>query len=103
MEMVPGMGQIKLPKDTLKVQEKKLKKWKYVMQSMTQDELERPDEVISADRIERIAKGSGCSAKDVRELIKQYRQSKKMVKMMKGSKGDMNKMMKKFKGKVPGM
>ena len=103
MEMVPGMGQIKLPKDMIKVQEGKLKKWKFVMQSMTQDELERPDEVISQDRIERIAKGSGCSAKDVRELIKQYRQSKKMVKMMKGKGGNMEKMMKKFKGKVPGM
>ena len=69
------------------------------MQSMTQDELEDP-EIISAERIDRICRGSGLSAKDVRELIKQYRQSKKMVKMMKGS-TDMNKMMKKMQGKVP--
>ncbi len=99
-EMIPGFGQLKLPKDALKVQEGKLKLWKVAMQSMTQDELERPDEVLDGPRIERIAKGSGVSTGTVRELIKQYRQSKKMVKMMKG-KGDINKLMKKFQGKMP--
>jgi len=101
MELVPGMSQIKLPKEALKVQEGKLDKWKVAMNSMTKEELEDP-EIISAARIDRISKGAGVSPKDIRELIKQYRQSKKLVKMMKG-KGDMNKLMKKFKGKIPGM
>ncbi|MBD3249636.1 signal recognition particle protein [Candidatus Woesearchaeota archaeon] len=103
MEMVPGMGQLKLPKDMLNVQEEKMKKWEYAANSMTQEELEDPD-ILSASRIDRIAKGSGVSSKDIRELIKQYRQSKKMVKMFKG-KGtkNMEKMMKQFKGKLPGM
>jgi len=64
-----------------------------------------PDpEVITTVRIDRISKGSGISAKDIRELIKQYRQSKKMVKMFKGKgqKG-MEKMMKNMQGKLPGM
>ena len=99
-EMIPGFGQLKLPKDMLRVQEGKLKQWKHAMQSMTQDELERPDELLDAKRIERISKGSGISTKTIRELIKQYRQSKKMVKMMKG-KGDINKLMKKFQGQMP--
>ena len=70
---------------------------------MTKDELEDP-EIISGNRIERIAKGSGMSTADVRDLIKQYRQSKKLMKMMKGGKG-MEKMMKKFGGMkgMPGM
>jgi len=103
MEMVPGMGQIKLPKEMLKVQEGKLKFWRTAMDSMTQDELENPD-LIATPRIDRISKGSGVSAKDIRELIKQYRQSKKMVKMFKGKgqKG-MEKMMKGMQGKLPGM
>jgi signal recognition particle subunit SRP54 len=100
VEMVPGFSQFKLPKEALNVQQGKLEKWKFIMQSMTKDELERPDEVISTGRIDRIASGSGIGAKEVRELIKQYRQSKKMVKMMKGS-GDVNKMMQKFSGQVP--
>ncbi len=98
MEMIPGMGQLKLPKEMLQVQEGKLKKWKYAMNSMTREELEEP-EIISANRIERIAKGAGISANEVRELLKQYKQSKKMVKMFKGqSPQSMEKMMKKMGG-----
>jgi len=100
VDMIPGFGQLKLPKDALQVQEGKLEKWRFCMNSMTKEELEKPDELINSDRIERIAKGSGVSTKEVRELIKQYRQSKKLVKMMKG-KGDVNKMMKKLGGKIP--
>jgi len=99
VEMIPGFGQLKMPKDMLKVQEGKLKKWKIVMSSCTKEELENP-EIMDSSRIERIAKGSGQTTGTVRELIKQYRQSKKMIKMMKG-KGDINKLMKKFQGKMP--
>ena len=100
MEMIPGFSQIKLPKEMLEVQEGKLKKWKHCMDSMTKEELEDPD-IISSTRIERIAKGSGVSASDVRGLIKQYRQSKKLVKMMKGKEQNIGKLMKKFGGKLP--
>jgi len=100
VDMIPGMGKMNLPKGALEGQEEKLKKWKFLMDSMTKEELENPD-VISSERVERISKGSGCSVQEVRELLKQYRQSKKMVKMMKGQ--DPSKLMKKFKGKVPGM
>ncbi|MBT3836313.1 signal recognition particle protein [Candidatus Woesearchaeota archaeon] len=101
MEMIPGMGQLKMPKDMLKTQEGKLEKWKFAMDSMTKEELEEP-EVLDAQRIDRIASGSGLKIQEIRELLKQYRQSKKMMKMMKGE-GDINKMMKKMKGRVPGM
>jgi len=98
MEMIPGMGQLKLPKEALKVQEEKLKKWRYMMNSMTKAELEDPD-TLSPERIERVAKGSGATAKDVRELLKQYRQSLKMVKLLKpGNQKQMEKMMRKFPG-----
>ncbi|MBN2459852.1 signal recognition particle protein [Candidatus Woesearchaeota archaeon] len=83
MEMIPGMGQIQMPKEALQVQEKKLELWRHIMGSMTKEELEDP-EIIGSARIERIAKGSGTSTQEVRGLLKQYRQSKKMVKMMKG-------------------
>ena len=100
VEMIPGFGSLKLPKEMLKVQEEKLKKWKIAMNSMTKKELEDP-EIIDSSRVERVAKGAGISVNDVRELLKQYKQSKKMVKMFKGSKGDMSKMMKKLGGKFP--
>ena len=99
MGMIPGMSAMKLPKEMLDVQEGKLEKWKFAMDSMTKKELEEPD-IISADRIDRISAGSGLKIAQIRELLKQYRQSKKMMKMFKGEK-DMNKMMKKMGGKMP--
>ena len=101
MEMIPGMGQLQLPKEVLQVQEGKLEKWKIAMNSMTKAELEDP-EVIDVNRIERISKGSGVSISDIRDLIKLYRQGKKMIKMLKGVDSP-EKLMKKFKGKIPKM
>jgi signal recognition particle subunit SRP54 len=99
MEMIPGMGQLKMPKEMLDVQEEKLEHWRTAMDSMTKEELEDPD-LISAERVDRISAGSGVKLSLVRELMKQYRQSKKMMKMFKGEK-DMSKMMKKLGGKLP--
>ena len=97
-DMIPGMGSVKLPKEMLNVQEDKLKKWKFMLQSMTKQELEDP-EIIDGKRVERIAKGSGTTVHEVRELLKQYNQSKKLMKLMKGK--DPEKMMKRF-GKLKG-
>jgi len=83
MEMIPGMGQLKLPKDMLQVQEEKITLWRYVMDSCTKEELEHP-EILTKNRIERIAKGAGVQIRDVRDLLRQYHQSKKLMKMMKG-------------------
>ena len=94
MEMIPGMGNMKLPKDMLEVQDEKLKKWKHIMKSMTKKELEDPDLMFNRKRIERVAKGAGVTSTEVRELLKQYRISKKMMKQMKGNP---EKLMKKFK------
>src|SRR3989344_4431848 len=98
MEMIPGFGQLKLPKEMLSVQEDKLKRWKYIIDSCNKKELENP-ELIDGSRTERIAKGSGTSTGEVKELIKQYRQSKKLMKMMGGNP---EKLARKFKGKIPG-
>ena len=98
-ELIPGFGKMKIPKDMLEGQEEKLKKWKFILQSCTKEELEDP-EIITRTRIDRIVDGAGVDGSEVRELLKQYKQSKKMMKMMKGS-GDPEKLMKKFKGKMP--
>ncbi|HYD03636.1 MAG TPA: signal recognition particle protein Srp54 [Alphaproteobacteria bacterium] len=97
MELIPGMSGAKIPKEVLENQEVKLDKWKYAMQSMTRAELEDPD-IIDGSRVERIAKGSGLSTGDIRELTKQYKQSKKLMKMMKGNDKNMEKMMKSMQG-----
>lgn len=91
LELIPGF--FKIPKEVLQSQEVKIDKWKYIMQSMTKEELENPD-IIRGSRIERIAKGSGTTSAEVRELIKQYKMSKKLIKSMKGRK--LEKFMKRF-------
>lgn len=98
--MIPGMGNMNIPKDMLEGQEKKMDSWKILMNSMTKEELENP-EIIRGGRLDRITEGSGAEVSDLRLLIKQYKQSKKMMKMMKGSTGsekDMQKMMQKMQG-----
>lgn len=99
MEMIPGLGQLKLPKEALQVQEGKLEKWKYVMNSMTKAELENPD-LIDSERVERISKGSGVSVSIIRELLKQFEQSKKMIKMFKGGSESPENLMKKLGKKM---
>lgn len=100
MDMVPGMGSVNIPKEMIKNQEGKIEKWKFMMDSMTQNELEDP-EVITGSRIERISEGSGVATSDLRGMLKQYRQSKKLMKMLKpgaNSEKDMKKLMQKMQG-----
>ncbi len=85
MDMIPGLGHA-VPEDMLVVQEEKMKKYKYIIDSMTPEEKKNAD-LIHSSRIKRIAKGSGTSQKDVRDLIKQYKQTKKLMKKMGGVKG----------------
>ncbi len=104
MKMIPGFSSLDIPDKVLDVQEEKVEKWKYLMDSMTREELEDPS-IINNSRIERISSGSGSSPEEVRSLLKKYRQSKKVMESMSGggSRKDMEKIMKKMgKGGMPG-
>lgn len=84
--MIPGMGMMKIPDDLLKKQEEKMQSYRILIQSMTKKERENP-EIISGTRIIRVAKGSGKSENEIRELINRYNQTKKLVKSFGGMKG----------------
>ena len=92
LQMIPGLG-YSLPDDVVKVGEEKLKRYRVIMDSMTEEELENP-EIINYSRIKRIARGSGTSTAEVKELLTQYNQMKKMFKSM--DKRKLAKMAKKF-------
>lgn len=83
VNMIPGLSTAKIPKEMLDVQEDTFKKYKYVINSMTEEELKNPN-ILSSSRISRIAKGAGANESDVRDLLKKYNQIKKMVKMLGG-------------------
>lgn len=73
---------MQIPQEQLDIGEEKLEGFKFMMDSMTAEELEDP-ELLSSARIGRVAKGSGKTDAEVRELIKQYKQMKNMFKKFK--------------------
>jgi len=80
MGMVPGG--INVPDDAMETAEHKLDSWRVIIQSMTKKEIEEP-KLIDSSRARRIARGSGTSDKEVKEMINQYFMVKKMMKTMK--------------------
>jgi signal recognition particle subunit SRP54 len=80
LSMVPGIG-VTLPAERLKIGEEKLKKFRVIINSMTPEERENP-EILNASRIRRIAKGSGTTEADVKELLKHYEMMKLLTKAL---------------------
>jgi len=73
----PGKGKIK-EKDMVET-ENKLQKFKVIMDSMTDDEMNDPN-IVRASRIKRIAHGAGVENRNVKELIKYYNVMKRTMK-----------------------
>jgi signal recognition particle subunit SRP54 len=109
MEMLQGIGPLKkltsmLPgfSDKLKDQDveatqERLLRFRVIMDSMTDEELEDP-KLMKSSRIARIARGSGTSPKDVKELLKQYNMSRRALKGFMGNRKMRRQLMKQFAG-----
>ncbi|MEM2369414.1 MAG: signal recognition particle protein Srp54 [Candidatus Bathyarchaeia archaeon] len=80
LKMLPGLG-YEIPEDVANIAEEKLKKWRVIIQSMTPEERENP-QMINASRVRRIARGSGTSEKDVKDLLNQYMWMRRMMKTL---------------------
>jgi len=80
MGMVPGG--MNIPDDAMETAEKRLDSWRVIIQSMTKEEVEDP-KLVDSSRARRIARGSGRTEKEVKELINQYFMMKKMMRSMK--------------------
>ena len=98
MGMIPGMG--KAMKD-VEIKDDAFKPLEAIIQSMTPIERSNPD-LITAQRKNRIAAGSGTNIQEVNKLMKQFDDTKKMMKMMSNPKG-MAQMMKQMQGMGGGM
>lgn len=75
----------KVKQEDLEQSEEKMKTYKHMMDSMTEEELENPD-IIDKKRVMRVSKGSGRTPAEVREMLKQFKLTKKMFKKFKGKK-----------------
>lgn len=96
MQMMPlGKLGMKVSDDMFAVTQEKMKKYKFIMDSMTDKELEDPKH-INSPRITRIARGSGTKYEEVRELLKYHKMMQKTIKGVGGGKFNIQKMMKKF-------
>lgn len=72
------IGGSQIPDNISNMTEGKIQSYSVIMDSMTEEEKKDPS-IIKRDRIERIAKGSGKTERDVRDLLKHYRQTKNMM------------------------
>jgi signal recognition particle subunit SRP54 len=77
MEMVPGLP--KLEDGAAEEMEQKFKKWKAIIKGMTPKERKDPS-LINSSRTRRIARGSGVSEKDVKDMMAAFEQGKKLMK-----------------------
>ena len=77
--MLSMLGLADTPKEVIEQSEAKMKKYKAIISSMTPEE--RKDEKLMHDagRIKRVAKGSGTTEKDVRELLSDFAKMKKLL------------------------
>jgi len=82
LDNMPGLsGMVK--DDQLDQMEGRVSKWRFIIQSMTKEEKADPD-LLNSSRVKRIARGSGWSEHEVKELVKNYKNSKNMMKASKG-------------------
>ncbi len=81
-ELLPfGFG-LKVDENVMEMTQEKMKKFKVIMDSMTEEELLNP-KIIDSSRIRRIAIGSGTTPQDVKELLRYYKTMKNVMKKMK--------------------
>jgi len=84
LKMLPGMS-YDVPEEMLNMAEDRLEKWRVMIQSMTKEEKENP-KIFNASRIRRVARGSGTSEKEVKELLKQFSLMRRMMKTLRRKK-----------------
>ncbi|MGC8710256.1 MAG: signal recognition particle receptor subunit alpha [Candidatus Micrarchaeia archaeon] len=77
--MLGMLGVVDAPKDAIEKSEEKLRKYKSVIGSMTKEERQNEKLMHESSRIRRVAKGSGTTEKDVRELLSDFAKMKKLL------------------------
>jgi len=83
-KMLPGMS-YDVPENMLNMAEDRLEKWRVIIQSMRPEEKDNP-KLLNSSRVRRVARGSGTTERDVKDLLKQYAMMRKMLKMFKRKK-----------------
>jgi len=78
-EMLPGGFAGKVKDINMDDTQNKLKMFRIIMDSMTEEEMNDPN-IVRASRVKRIARGAGVENRNVKELLKYYNMTKRMMK-----------------------
>jgi len=81
--MFSMLGASDVPKEAIEQGEEKLKKYKTIIGSMTKAERKDANLLHEPGRIARIARGSGCTERDVRAMVSEFNKMKKAFNMLK--------------------
>ncbi len=84
LTMLPGMS-YNLPEDMVDMAQDRMENWRVIIQSMTLQERDNP-KTLSSSRIRRVARGSGTSEKEVKDLLNQYKNMRRLMKQLRRKK-----------------
>lgn len=69
LSLLPGAGTSLINKDNEKESIQRIKRFIFIMDSMTPEELDRGNTITEESRLRRIAKGSGTRVEEVKVLL----------------------------------
>ena len=81
--LIPGVGG-KMKEADMESTQARLRRFKIIMDSMTDDEMKDP-KLVKSSRVQRIAHGAGVAPRDVKELLRNYEMSRKAIKGFAGN------------------
>src|SRR2546428_13247827 len=81
--IIPGVGG-KMKDADMESRQARLRRFKIIMDSMTDDEMKDP-KLVKSSRVQRIARGAGVAPRDVKELLRNYEMSRKAIKGFAGN------------------
>ncbi len=83
VSLIPGVaGRVK--DEDVEGTQAKLRRFKVIMDSMTDEEMSDP-KLVKSSRVQRIARGAGVSPREVKELLRHYEMSRKAIKGFAGN------------------
>jgi signal recognition particle subunit SRP54 len=81
--LIPGVGS-KMKDSDMEDTQARLRRFKIIMDSMTDSEMTDP-KTVKSSRVQRIARGAGVAPRDVKELLRNYETSRKAIKGFAGN------------------
>ena len=79
MSLLPGVGTNLINKDNEKDSILRIKRFIYIMDSMTPKELDQEEPLNEESRIKRIARGSGTTIAEVKILLEEHKKLKSLI------------------------